>query len=214
MEMHPIHEKFLKTCPSNSAPRLLELMDVLPSKARDSLLIPTAISVLQPKTRNPESVHETTASLFDEHVSYSRFKAKLVEMTQVVPGELVVLAVVHRFLSTIYGFAHFDLEKIIANHRGTIARLQGYLEQDDLPDWKRSQLEPLIQMSEDKIESLPREQIEHQEFYVLFCDTVLAGLLVEHQESEAEAIDDLRTSIKDLSEEEFPGAPKEGIDNT
>ncbi len=117
MEMHPIHESYFKACPSNSAERFFELLDQLPGKERDDCLIPFAITVVQPNTRNPDRVRETVGSLFEERVSYSRFKAKLGESVKLVPEELLVLAVVHRLLSTVYGCAHFDVEKIRANHR-------------------------------------------------------------------------------------------------
>lgn len=124
MEMHPIHERYLKVCPSNSTDCLFELLDWVPGKERDNFLIPTAIAVVQPKIRNPDSVHEKVGGLFEEHVSYSRFKARLAELVKLVPEELLVVAVVHRILSTVYSFAHLDVEEIRENHQRTIDRLR------------------------------------------------------------------------------------------
>lgn len=64
-------------------------------------------------------------------------------------------------------------------------------------------------MSLEEIKILPDEKISHEAFYDAFCETVLGGLLEEHERQGQQTLNDLQETIEGLSEDKFPDAPKE-----
>jgi hypothetical protein len=166
--------------------------------------------VINPAMGEFTTIHQTLGDLIQEPVSYARFKEKIRLLATQETEQLLVAGIVHETLALLLGLANPDVEKVKARHQGMIDHVQEMLT-EELPDWKQAQLEQMAEMSQRKIETMDQDVREFQQFYAKFCEVILGGLI-----KEGERLADLgaesffnRRLKRQLSEEEFPGAPKE-----
>src|SRR5262249_9246166 len=152
-KLHPLHEEFTLSAPVCSVEVLLELLDSLPAQHRDDSTMLLAMAVVKPKTRAPESIHETLDEVFEEHVSYNRFKERLRQLALVAPEEVLVVGVVHHVLAMICTYAFADLDELIRARQGIIARCRELIETAE-QDWEIEKARNAMKREEDRIRDL------------------------------------------------------------
>jgi len=209
MKLHPIHEQYLTCLVGNTVERLLVLLDNLhPAKKRDEAVFLVAMQILKPRTRRPTSVHDRLEDLHEEHVSYSRLKERLRDLATTTPEQLLVSGVVQMILCYICNHAYADVKAVRQANQGLAIRVRSQLVNAE-EDWEKAQLQQLIQMAEEKIQSITSDVAEAQAFYTSFCENVLKGLLEESEERAEHATNQFRELSEGLSNDPFPGTPKE-----
>jgi hypothetical protein len=212
MELHPLHERFIKRFCGNSVGRLLRLLDSLePAKKRDETVMLMAMEILKPKIRESESVHDTMNTRMEEHLSFNRFKDGVNGLQGLIPDGLLVGGIVHHILGRICILAFRDADKDVAEQQADIEHWTEQIATETV-DWKKKSLQDLIDKWNAKIKTTHQDVREWQDFYVGFCEHVLGGLEKEDKEQSKRVRDQMRESmgdLDDLSAEEFPGAPKE-----
>ena len=209
LTLHSIHEHYLISGATNTVGCLISLLDQIPGSERDNAIMSAAMTILQTSIVRPVSHHQTLNDLITGHVSYSQFTNRLLELVVSAPEGIIVAGVVHDILAYLCGRAFADIDETIRNNQSVIERCQKTLETEILPAWQDSQTRALLQKTLTHIEELPAAFETSRQFYVTFCEVVLAGLLDENRRGREDMIEQLRGSLEQLSDEEFPGAPKE-----
>jgi hypothetical protein len=208
MKLHPLHRKFAVSAPVCSVDVLLTLLDSLPAKHRDNSIFLLAMAVVNPKTRAPESIHETLEEVYEEHISHNRFKEKFRQLALVAPEEVLVVGAVHHILAMICNYAFADIDEVIKARQGIIARCRELME-NATQDWEIEKAREAIKREEERMRDLPKDFAEWQTFYVTFCEQVLAGVFRADRERVNAAVAQFHKEYEGLSTEPFPGAPKE-----
>lgn len=200
MDLHPLHERFLKTIPINTVRRLIELLDTLPPKKRDEAVMLIAMSILKPETGAP--VHDRSA--LQEPISYSRLKDRLQFLSEVGPEGVLVAGVLQGIMAYLLTQVFADLPTVIQANQEVIDRSRRTLDDEALDHSKRVQLQGLIDKAEKHVETLPVTVAEAKAFYKVFCEVVLGGLLAEQDVAEEKALKKLRALQARLSTDDSP----------
>ena len=208
MNLHPLHEAYVKTFTGNTLNRLFRLLDGLqPTKLRDETVILLAITTLKLKVRESVSVHDILGERLEEHLSYSKFKDAAKDLSKSVPEALLVSGLVRHIVGIIGNYAFRNADDTVAQLRSEIAHWNEKISQET-EDWKKQSLQGLVDMSQKKLKTAHEDLAAWQSFYYAFCERVIGGLLKE-QEEISEQVRRNFVVPDDLSTEEFPGSQKE-----
>jgi hypothetical protein len=146
MNLHPDHERFVRTSSQNSLNYFFRLLDSLDPKLRDAVMLATFMELVHPAFAAPISKHQRTGEMMEEPVNYNRFKEKMEELASFVSEPFLVQAAVHSSLAAVLNRSdETEIESVVGWNKKKVQQLTvRLLEVTD--DGERESLEKMIGM--------------------------------------------------------------------